>query len=507
MIAMSIGRPIFDWQAALVEGRAALAAGRPDLALRKLSSVSQDADAPDEAVRLCASAMRRLGMNAAARPLLERVVQANPASAVAHHNLAAALGDLGDMVEAARAAQRALENGGKAPETWLVLGRALQGQGELVQAEAAFRQSLRSRPAQIEARRDLAQLIWMRTGDRVGAMAALDVAGAPADLQATLAAVGGAAMLDMAGDRAAYDWLAPFLATRTCFELHLAAAKAAGGFDPDLALGHAQAAFDAAPSDAEARRALVTGLMACGRVAEALPILESHLQAAPHDQYAIALRYTAWRLLCDPRALEPADYAALVQGYALAAPPSTGGLAIWMSEVGAALGRLHPFEAQPFDQSIRAGVQSPIDPRWARDPTLDDVLAALVAPVDKYVASLEGRSDPTSHRDWSGGWEMSGAWSVRLRAGGRHTDHVHPGGCVSSALHIVVPGATPGSPRAGWLRFGAAHLGAGLSLAAEHWVEPQPGRVVLFPSWMWHGTEPFTGAGERLTIAFDVQPR
>ncbi|HYD23379.1 MAG TPA: putative 2OG-Fe(II) oxygenase [Croceibacterium sp.] len=34
-------------------------------------------------------------------------------------------------------------------------------------------------------------------------------------------------------------------------------------------------------------------------------------------------------------------------------------------------------------------------------------------------------------------------------------------------------------------------------------IEPRPGRLVLFPSAMWHGTRPFP-AGERLTVAFDV---
>ena len=36
-------------------------------------------------------------------------------------------------------------------------------------------------------------------------------------------------------------------------------------------------------------------------------------------------------------------------------------------------------------------------------------------------------------------------------------------------------------------------------------VEPEPGRLVLFPSYMWHGTIPF-GSGDRLTAAFDYQP-
>jgi hypothetical protein len=28
---------------------------------------------------------------------------------------------------------------------------------------------------------------------------------------------------------------------------------------------------------------------------------------------------------------------------------------------------------------------------------------------------------------------------------------------------------------------------------------------VLFPSYLWHGTRPFDGPGERITIAFDIR--
>ncbi|HEV2043240.1 MAG TPA: putative 2OG-Fe(II) oxygenase [Sphingomicrobium sp.] len=46
-----------------------------------------------------------------------------------------------------------------------------------------------------------------------------------------------------------------------------------------------------------------------------------------------------------------------------------------------------------------------------------------------------------------------------------------------------------------------------LDLDARRVVEPRPGRLVLFPSYLWHGTIPFAaGAGDRLTAAFDFQP-
>jgi hypothetical protein len=37
-------------------------------------------------------------------------------------------------------------------------------------------------------------------------------------------------------------------------------------------------------------------------------------------------------------------------------------------------------------------------------------------------------------------------------------------------------------------------------------VQPVPGRLVLFPSYMWHGTIPFHATTARTTIAFDAVP-
>ena len=44
-------------------------------------------------------------------------------------------------------------------------------------------------------------------------------------------------------------------------------------------------------------------------------------------------------------------------------------------------------------------------------------------------------------------------------------------------------------------------------LSAEHLVQPEPGLLVLFPSYMWHGTVPFSSAEQRLTCAFDIVRR
>ena len=96
---------------------------------------------------------------------------------------------------------------------------------------------------------------------------------------------------------------------------------------------------------------------------------------------------------------------------------------------------------------------------------------------------------------------FSGSWSVRLTDAGFHANHFHPEGWLSSAFYLALPESANGQE--GWLALGEPQADLGLDLPPIRLVEPKPGRLVLFPSTMWHGTVPFP-AGERLSIAFDV---
>jgi tetratricopeptide (TPR) repeat protein len=492
------------WPRRLAEAESALAAGDFGRAAAILASSATDAIAPAPALRLNARVLQALGRHREACLSLSRLIELQPTSVAAEHNLAAALGDDGDAEASRAAALRAMAKGGDAPETWLVLARALMALSRLDEAEQAFRECLVRRPRFPDALRDLAQLIWMRDGDPVAAMAVVDDA-VRSEASEPLIALRGRIAREIVGDRAAYEWMQPFLGAAHGSELVLAAYAAASEFDAGLALSHARQAVRAAPEDPNCRTSLLGALLASGQTAEALAGLDAFLRGRPFDQYALALRQTAWRLLGDPRALTASDYARLVGQFDLGTPDGWE-RAAWLAAAAEELRRLHPFRAKPFGQSILSGVQAARDPRLAAGPAVDAIFAALPTPVETYIAAMTGGDDPMSRRAGAG-FEITGAWSVRLTAGGRHSDHIHPKGWVSSALYVETPEPSPDQPKAGWLRFGACRLGVGLELPPEHWIEPKPGRVALFPSWMWHGTEPFTGGGERLTVAFDVQPR
>jgi hypothetical protein len=72
---------------------------------------------------------------------------------------------------------------------------------------------------------------------------------------------------------------------------------------------------------------------------------------------------------------------------------------------------------------------------------------------------------------------------------------------------VTVPEATndPGT-RSGWIKFGEPSLELPLKNPIRRAVQPVPGRLVLFPSYMWHGTIPLQANSPRTTIAFDVTP-
>ena len=96
---------------------------------------------------------------------------------------------------------------------------------------------------------------------------------------------------------------------------------------------------------------------------------------------------------------------------------------------------------------------------------------------------------------------------MRLRDCGYHTNHVHPFGWISSCYYVALPDEIEDeAQQQGWIKFGEPSFDAGLGSAVRRTVKPALGRLVLFPSYMWHGTIPFRSLQHRTTIAFDLVP-
>jgi tetratricopeptide (TPR) repeat protein len=488
-------------QAQVERAKALAAVGRLDEALEGLAPVVARDDAPWQALSVQADLLKRTGRLADSAALSQRLVGVRPQSIPARHNLASTLGDLGRATEAEAACRDAMAIGGDAPETWLVLARAMQAQSRFDGAEDAYRQALARRPGYGDALRDLSQLIWMRDADLEAACAPLDAAITATPDAPPLRQIK-ARLLEYAGEtERAYRTL---VAGPLDGPGELAAAQACLALDPRRALDHADRA--AALAGGGVAAVLVTQaecLLALGEAEAALVPIEALRAREPLNQHVLAFQATAWRMLGDARYGQLYDYGAFVRPYRLETPQGWASLEAYLVDLARALNELHTLKTHPVGQSLRGGSQTGASLALSDDLAIRAFFQAIDKPIRDYMAAVGEGDDPLRARN-TGDYRIQGSWSVRLRPNGFHADHIHSDGWLSSACHIELPPAVAGEGREGWLRFGAP---PGLPhLEAEHHVQPRPGTLVLFPSYMWHGTQPFGGEASRLTLAFDVVP-
>jgi tetratricopeptide (TPR) repeat protein len=242
-------------------------------------------------------------------------------------------------------------------------------------------------------------------------------------------------------------------------------------------------------------------LLRAGRVAEAIAVAEPMLATAQAHLFWPYMAL-AWRLTGDPRAQWLEGDPRLVGVYDLAdrLPP--------LDALAARLRLLHISKHQPLEQSVRLGTQTDGALFSRLESEIRTLRQVIADTVKQHVAGLPpiDPDHPTLAKKREGRIRFAGSWSVRLTSGGHHANHIHPAGWFSSAFYVALPDpAQRGDATAGWLTLGEPQDRLGLDLAPTRLIEPKPGRLVLFPSTMWHGTRPFD-AGERLTVAFDVAP-
>jgi len=430
---------------------------------------------------------------------LRRTLATNPNDRVGWHNLAAAEGDLGRAAEAEAAARRALALGIPAPETRLVLARALQDLNRLDEAELMFEEAIALRPNYVEAHRDLAQLRWMRSGSADAMLRALDEAlrASPRDL--ALQYVRSVA-LEFIGDKPGALASAERGLTFAPDALQLlrqAAHLCAELREGRRAVAFAQRAVAAAPGLAAAQVTLCEALFASGDIAQAETVAARLSAHDPLDQHALAFCATAWRLLGDARYAQLYDYARLTHSEKIDVP---------LEPLAADLNALHRYRAHPFQQSVRGGGQLPLNAREFERPSIRALFERFREVVERHLTRVGVGQDPFRARN-TGRFRQAGAWSVRLSSGGYHTDHVHQRGWISSAFYVSLPPVMkPEAAHAGWLRLGRPGIVTQPQLEPDFRVKPEPGKLVLFPSYMWHGVEPFESDGPRLTVAFDALP-
>lgn len=246
----------------------------------------------------------------------------------------------------------------------------------------------------------------------------------------------------------------------------------------------------------------VRALLACGRADEALPHAKRAVTQMPLDPRAIAYIGLCWRLLGDERDALLNDYEGFIQAFDVPVPSHCGDAAEFNERVAAILRTLHAGRRCSPERAIRGGTRSSCDLLGRGESEIRDLFAAFDQCLGEYVSRLpQHPSHPFLARPGDG-FDFAASWSACLSRGGFHAMHVQSGAWIS-AMYC----ARTGDGSRAEIVFGQPDIDVGAPGAARRTVQIEAGRLVLFPSYLWHGTGPFGGQGERVDVCFDVIQR
>jgi uncharacterized protein (TIGR02466 family) len=135
-----------------------------------------------------------------------------------------------------------------------------------------------------------------------------------------------------------------------------------------------------------------------------------------------------------------------------------------------------------------------------RDPAFADLAKLLTRHATKFAGECAFNL-PRKPR-------LDSLWVNLLKSGGHHSGHIHPHSILSGTLYVEVP------QRSGAIRFEDPRLSLMMAApprqkdAAEELqpfitVEPRPGLLLMWESWLRHEVLPGTGRGARLSISFN----
>lgn len=138
-----------------------------------------------------------------------------------------------------------------------------------------------------------------------------------------------------------------------------------------------------------------------------------------------------------------------------------------------------------------------------RDPAIGDLVKLL----DKHVAAFatDCAFDMAGRK-----LKLDSLWVNVMKPGATHSGHIHPHSVVSGTVYVAVP------PGAGAIRFEDPRLSMMMAAPTRNddapedlrtfvYVEPVPGAVLLWESWLRHEVMPHEGKAERVSVSFNYR--
>jgi tetratricopeptide (TPR) repeat protein len=402
-----------------------------------------------------------------------RVVDARPDDATAHYNMGNLLNGLGKPGEAATARPNAVALAPDFAEAHANLGGALHMAKRYEDAVAAYR-------------------------------SALETFGDNADLHHNLGAVCHA--LGRNEDAAAaYRRAVDLAPDRLAFRQKLAETLQELG-----AYGDATEIFRAvltrAPSSVDATKGLAETMIGNRTSGDAVALCDDYLEAYGYNSAVINCKAMALTELGESAAgRHIMDLQRFIEAVDVDPPAGYASLTAFNEAIEAEIRAHESLDFEPLGLATSSGFQTGelLDaPSYAIG-----LLAMMInGAVRGYMENLPDDPGHPFVANVPTRWTMNG-WGVILQAHGHQRAHIHPSGWLSGVYYVRVPDSIGTSSKNGWIEFGTPPGNIGCRAAHEAMqVQPVSGRMLLFPSYVYHHTIPYHDSENRISFAFDVVP-
>lgn len=533
---------------------AALQQGQPAPARADCEAALRQAPQSFDAWRLYAMTLQALGDPAASRHALQRALALRPDDGATALDLGTMQLNAGEFDAALASLALAVQRLPQEPRAAFRYGTAAFNAGDYVQAASGFETAARLKPDWAEAWNNLAAA----HGKRQDYVAAISAARNALQLNPDAAAHQAlAALLSNLFDRASLQeglqhalralQLDPSLA-----QAHRDAAILSRKLDDPIgAEAHARRALELAPRDIDIIDTLGEQLQLNRKPHEAVDVYARALAAGVesptlHRQHGIALLHdgrldAARDELRDALRRAPDDQRTIAHLGVAAAQHDADRATQWLG-----LHRhVHAIDlptpdgfadARAFNAALADDIRRHSQQRWepaglaARNAYLSgDLLtdrtpaivgfeqrlreaidAFLAQSRDAHVAEASLDDDALSGdvflRNVPERYRVH-VWATQAAERGFIDTHIHEDSWLSGAYYVELPPAIrdDDDTHAGWIEFGRPFASLPQPPdAALRRVCPKVGTLLLFPSYLFHRTLPYAGAGERISISFDL---
>lgn len=275
----------------------------------------------------------------------------------------------------------------------------------------------------------------------------------------------------------------------------------------DEALEHSAAATRLVDDDALIHETHGEVLFKAGRLADSVESFIVADQRPGRRSSVLANLTIAMNELGDSRIADLVDYERFVTDRFIDVPAGFVDLHSFNETLHADLAQRHIERPPPIGQTMQGGTQ--IRDNLFANPSGPTALLRqqIAAAIRAYLSTLERDPEHPFLRNVRPDFRFAGAWSTILGGDGYDGNHIHNEGWLSGVYYVRVPelDEEEWERGEGCIQFGEPPLPfVSERNCSQRRIRPEPGKLVFFPSYYWHGVRPFHRRDQRHSIAFDV---